>query len=85
LLAEKVGKLSDVTHKMRKDYQKELIHYKEQERQRKHRLVHYGHLTLDAEEESICISVDYFDSLLGIDESVMKLINERLEKMKHFY
>ena len=56
---------------MRLDYFKELNHYREQERMRKKRLINQAHLTIDEEEEKINIPVDFFDSLRGLDESIL--------------
>ena len=70
---------------MRKDYYKELNHYREQERLRRRRLVLQAHLSIEEEEEKICIPVEIFDSLQGLDESVLKLVNEKVEQIKGIY
>jgi hypothetical protein len=70
---------------MRRDYHKELLHYKEQERARKFRLIHMGQIATEEEEERISIPVEYFDVLTGIDDNVLKLINEKIEGIKTMY
>ncbi len=35
-------------------------------------------MAVDDEEDKIAIPVDFFDALIGIDESVLKLINEKI-------
>ncbi len=77
--------LSDVADKMRLDYFKELNHYREQERMRKKRLINQAHLTIDEEEEKINIPVDFFDSLRGLDESILKLVNDKIAQIKTIY
>lgn len=81
----KVDKLNGVAEKMRRDFHKELLHYKEQERMRKYRLVHLGQSATEEEEEKISIQVEYFDVLTGIDDTVLKLINEKIEGIKTIY
>lgn len=81
----KVEALTGVAEQMRRDFHKELLHYKEQERMRKFRLIHQGQPATEEEEEKISIPVEYFDVLAGIDESVLKLINEKIEGIKTIY
>ena len=45
---------------------------------RKKRLIHQPHLTVDEEEEKISIPVDFFDSLKGLDESILSLVNDKI-------
>lgn len=79
-LKEKVEQLRDLTDQMRFDYSKELNHYKEQEKHRRKTMlmVHQAHLAVDDEEDKIAIPVDFFDSLLGLDEAILKLVNEKI-------
>jgi hypothetical protein len=44
-------------------------------------LVHATHFTTDEEEERIAIPVDFFDVLTGMDESILKLVNEKIAKI----
>ena len=67
-LKTKVDNLNNVADQLRKDYYKEINHYKEQERMRKNRLVNAGQLySIEDEEERISIPVEYFDFLTGLD------------------
>ena len=38
-----------------------------------------AHLAVEEEEEKICIPIDFFDSIAGLDQSVLKLVNEKIE------
>jgi hypothetical protein len=38
-----------------------------------------AHLAVEEEEEKISIPIDFFDSIAGLDSSVLKLVNEKIE------
>jgi hypothetical protein len=52
---------------------------------RKYRLIHQSHFSTDEEEERISIPVDFFDALTGLDEGILKLVNEKISKMQTIY
>jgi hypothetical protein len=52
---------------------------------RKKRLILQPHLTVDEEEEKIAIPVDFFDSLKGLDESILNLVNDKIAQIKTIY
>ena len=52
---------------------------------RKKRLILQPHLTVDEEEEKISITVDFFDSLNGLDESILNLVNDKIAQIKTIY
>jgi hypothetical protein len=52
---------------------------------RKKRLILQPHLTVDEEEEKIAIPVDFFDSLKGLDESILNLVNDKVSQIKTIY
>jgi len=52
---------------------------------RKKRLLLQPHLTVDEEEEKIAIPVDFFDSLKGLDESILNLVNDKIAQIKTIY
>lgn len=52
---------------------------------RKYRLIHQTHFSTDEEEERISIPVEYFDALTGLDESILKLVNEKIANIQTMY
>lgn len=52
---------------------------------RKQRLIHASHYNIDEEEERIAIPVEFFDVLTGLDENILKLVNEKIAKMQSIY
>jgi hypothetical protein len=52
---------------------------------RKKRLILQPHLTVDEEEDKIAIPVDFFDSLKGLDESILNLVNDKVSQIKTIY
>ena len=46
-----------------------------------HSTPYYAGYSLDEEEEKISIPVDFFDALTGLDESILKLVNEKIAKI----
>jgi len=41
-------------------------------------MIHQAHLAVEDEEERVCIPVDFFDSLTGLDPPILKLVNEKI-------
>lgn len=61
---------------MRKDFHKELNHYKESDNYvAKKKILISESLYPDDEEEAVTIHVDLFDFLEGIDDHILNMIN----------
>ena len=68
---------------MRKNFHKEITHYKESGQQLIFRKNKKQESILEDEEEQIMINVELFDFLEGIDPEILKMINQRIDKIKH--
>lgn len=85
-LKEKLEDFNELANQMRKNYHKELTHYKESGQQLVIKRTKKTDINLlDDEEEAIAINVELFDFLDGIDEEILKMINDRLLKIKNQY
>eukprot|EP00347_Sterkiella_histriomuscorum_P002492 403367942 len=85
-LKDKLKEFNELTNKMRKNYHKELTHYKESGQQFIIKRTKKTDISiLDDEEEAIAINLELFDFLDGIDDEILKMINQKLEKIKNQY